>query len=155
MSDDYSRFEPPTEESPGWPDADSPYVGEEATESYEDDFYDSSDAFLTDDDDLYYDDGGKGGSLFGNRLLLILAVIAVIIILLLVLRACGVFGASGSKDATPTVKATVTLAGQTGTGGESGPATTTPAPPPEPIITIGRYILVHTPRPAGSGRDQG
>lgn len=51
MSDDYSRFEPPTEESPEWQDADSSTEGEEAVENYEDDYYDSSDAFLTDEDD--------------------------------------------------------------------------------------------------------
>ena len=129
MSDDYSRFEPPTEESPEWQDADSSYEGEEAVENYEDDYYDSSDAFLTDDDDLYYDDGSKGSSLLGNRLVLVLAVVAVIVILLLVLRACGVFGAAGSKDATPTVKPTVTLpAGQAATGDGLAP-TPTPAPP--------------------------
>jgi len=130
MSDDYSRFEPPTEESPEWQDADSPYEAEEAVENYEEDYYDSSDAFLTDDDDLYYDDGSKKSPIFGNRLVLVLAVVAVIVILLLVLRACGVFGASGSKDATPKVKPTVTLAGQaTSASGDSLAPTPTPAPP--------------------------
>ncbi len=129
MSDDYSRFEPPTEESPEWQDADSTNEGEEAVENYEDDYYDSSDAFLTDDDDLYYDDGSKGPSLFGNRLVLILAVVAVIAILLWVLQSCGVFGASGSKDATPTVKPTVTLAAGQAATGDGLASTPTPAPP--------------------------
>lgn len=129
MSDDYSQFDPPTEESPEWQDADSSNEGEEAVENYEDDYYDSSDAFLTDDDDLYYDDGSKGSSLFGNRLVLILAVVAVIAILLWVLQSCGVFGASGSKDATPTVKPTATLAAGEVTSGDGLAATPTPAPP--------------------------
>jgi len=157
MAEDNSRFDPPSEESSEWYDADSTQDSEGTVESYEDDYYDSADAFLTDDDDLYHNDGG-GGSLFsGNRLVLVLAVVAIIVILLLVLRACGVIGATGSDNATPTTsRAATVVSGQAATtpGAElattSAPPTATPMPPtPTPAtIRVGARVEV-----AGTGED--
>ncbi len=156
MAEDNSRFDPPSEESSEWYDADSTHESEGTVESYEDDYYDSSDAFLTDDDDLYHNDGGGGPLFSGNRLVLILAVVAIIVILLLVLRACGVIGATGSDNATPTSRAATVVSGQAATtpGAElattPAPPTATPMPPtPTPAtIRVGARVEV-----AGTGED--
>ncbi len=156
MAADNSRFDPPSEESPDWYDTDSSFDDEEAVESFEDDYYEPSDAFLTDDDDLYYDDGGGGPLFTGNRLVLILAVVAIIIILLLVLRACGVIGAGSSDTATPTPKPTIAVSGQAGTtpGAELAstpvPPTSTPVPPTPTPATIHVGALVEV---TGTGED--
>ena len=154
MADENSRFDPPSEESPEWYDADASIDAEEAVDSYEDDYYESSDAFLTDDDDLYYDEGDGGGPLFSrNPLILVLAVVAIIVILLLVLRACGVIGATGTESATPTVKPIATVVGEVATtpGAEAGetavPPTATPIPPtptPATVQTGARVVVTGT-----------
>jgi len=156
MAEDNSRFDPPSEESSEWYDPDSTHESEETIESFEDDYYDSSDAFLTDDDELYHNDGGGGPVFSGNRLVLILAVVAIIVILLLVLRACGVIGATGSDSATPTLRPASTVSEQVATtpGAEqvSTPvpptATSNPPTPTPATVQVGARVEV-----AGTGED--